>query len=373
MKLQQLGKIEPDPDHGWSREIVQVHDAVVVPPTTMIGRPICGVVSDLGDCPHAATWRGGIRMTRAVTEKTGPGKRLKGKHMWGGLYYGHFGHFMTETMSRCWAFDHDEIETVIFVPKHPDLQDFQKYQSEFWELLNLKVKVTIAREPISVEELYVPGQGFGLGRIAKGTPEFRARMRQIAERLPADNPRKIYISRTKFNGRGGIVAESVMERNMIRNGYEIMHPEKMALTDQLRYYKSASHILGVDSSAFHIAGMVADPSKNIGFILRRDNNAHESIAAQIQGMIGRDPEIIDALAANWMDPLQDKSNHLSWGEIDHGKLALDLVEKGFIDSAEGWESPSEEEIATSVEEASKRAKVALTRSPRDVADHESPQ
>ncbi|WP_233253387.1 glycosyltransferase 61 family protein [Paracoccus binzhouensis] len=239
-------------------------------------------------------------------------------------------------------------------------------QCEFWNLLGLKSSVTIAREPIAVEELYVPGQGFGLGQIAKGTPEFRKSMRTLAERLPDDGPRKIYISRTKFNGRGGILAETVMERNMIRNGYEIMHPEKMTLTDQLRYYKSASHILGVDSSAFHIVGLAANPSKNIGFILRRDNSAHESIAAQIAGMTEREPQVIDALVANWMEPLQEKSNHLSWGEINHEKLSLELVKSGFIDSANAWEIPTDQEVADSVEEASKRAKVPLVRTPRVV-------
>lgn len=191
----------------------------------------------------------------------------------------------------------------------------------------------------------MPGQGFGLGRIARGTPEFRQTMRRMAERIPQDPPCKLYISRTKFNGRGGLMAERVIERNMAANGYAILHPEKMELPDQLRAYKSATHILGADSSAFHIAGMVADPAKKIGFILRRDNNAYESIAAQISGMIGREPVVIDALAANWMDKGATFSNHLSWGEVDHGVLAGILEQHGFIDDRSNWQGPGEDEMA----------------------------
>ena len=199
-----------------------------------------------------------------------------------------------------------------------------------------------------VEELLVPGQGFGLGRIAEGTPEFRATMTRMAQALPSDPPRKIYVSRTRFNGRGGVLYEKTIERNMMDQGYTIIHPEKMDLQEQLRFYKSATHIVGVDSSAFPIAGMVAEPSKKIAFILRRDNKAHESIAAQISGMIGRDPVIIDALAANWVEKGATSSNHLSWGELDHASLARDLQDHGFIDDKNRWKAPSDHDRTESL-------------------------
>lgn len=340
---------EPLPGSGWSREIVTVRNAWVFPPQESTGRPPCGVVTAAGqDVLHASTWRGGIRMTRPVDAAREPADFLPGRHLWGGLYYGHFGHFMTETMARCWAFDHPGIDSVLFVPKHDKLSAFQSYQAKFWSLLGLTAKERIVQKPIMVEELLVPGQGFGLGRIAEGTPEFRATMTRMAQALPSDPPRKIYVSRTRFNGRGGVLYEKTIERNMMDQGYTIMHPEKMDLQEQLRFYKSATHIVGVDSSAFHIAGMVAEPSKKIAFILRRDNKAHESIAAQISGMIGRDPVIIDALAANWVEKGATSSNHLSWGELDHASLARDLQDHGFIDDKDRWKAPSDQDRTESL-------------------------
>ncbi len=355
---------EPLPDGGWSREVVTVKNATVVPPEKMTWQPVCGVVSEDGDCAHAATWRSGMRMTRDIqSPPPEPARKVSGRHMWGGMYYGHFGHFMVETMSRCWAFDREGIDSVVFVPKHKDLKDFAQYQKEFWDLLGLETDITIAREPTQFEELLVPGQGFGLGKIASGTPEFRAAMRRIRQRIPDDEKRKIYVSRTKFNGRGGVIAEAALERNMAAHGYTIMHPEKMPLLEQFRYYKSATHIIGVDSSAFHIAGMMADPSQRIGFILRRSNGGHDAITAQIRAMIGRDPAVIDVLAAHWMDVLQTESNHLSWGELDHLRLAAALEHNGFIDTAHGWEAPPEDEIAASVARAAEKAKTEVARRP----------
>lgn len=359
---------QPLPDSGWSREIVTLKNAVICPPTAVTMRPACGVFSDEGDCLHASTWRGPMRLTMGPTERVEPKSRLAGRHMWGGLFYGHFGHFMTETMSRCWAFDRDDIESVIFVPKHGKLTSFAAYRMDYWNLLGIKASVRIAAEPLEVEELLVPGQGFGLGAIAFGTPEYRAAMHRMAANLPDDEPRKIYISRTKFQGRGGIIAEQVVEENMARNGYTILYPERIPLIDQLRTYKSATHIVGVDSSAFHIAGMVADPSKKFAFILRRDNDAHDSIAAQIEGMTGRQPYIIRALVANWMEQAQVVSNHLSWGEIDHAKLAQELEEQGFIEDASNWKAPSKEEIEASVAWANSRFEgPPLVRNPVEAA------
>ncbi|MBK4216219.1 glycosyltransferase family 61 protein [Paracoccus caeni] len=346
---------EPLPAEGWSREIVVLKNAVVYPPTGLGMQQVCGVQTAEGDCLHASMWRGKVRLTMASKEPVEPLSRLPGRHMWGGLFYGHFGHFMTETMSRCWAFDRDDIESVVFIPKHEKLNGFHSYRTDYWNLLGLKAQIHIAHHPIEVEELLVPGQGFGLGLIAKGTPEYRETMRRLTERVETDEPRKIYISRTKFGGRGGIIAEMSIEENMARNGYTIMHPERMPLVDQFRYYKSATHIVGVDSSAFHIAGMMADPSKQFAFILRRDNNAYDSIADQILGMTGRPPHIINTLVANWMDKGQARSNHLSWGEIDHLALARRLQELGFIDDASTWEPPSPELVQSSVEYANNRS------------------
>lgn len=355
---------EPLPDAGWSREVVTIRNAVICPPTETGMQPSCGVRSMDGDCLHASTWRGGVRLTKAPPMPSRAVTRLPGRHMWGGLFYGHFGHFMTETMSRCWAFDQGGIDSIIFVPKHDKLTDFAAYRSDALDLLGIRAKPVVAREPVEVEELVVPGQGFGLGRIARGTPEFRDTMRRLSANLPDDPPCRIYISRTRFQGRGGIIAEVAVEQNMARNGYRVIHPERMALIDQLRAYKSATHVVGVDSSAFHIAGMVADPAKRFAFILRRDNDAYGSIAAQIEGMTGRPPHVIRALVANWMEKAQIKSNHLSWGEIDHHLLAQDLQAHGFIGDASRWQAPTQDQIDASIAWADSRFDgPALVRTP----------
>ena len=100
--------------------------------------------------------------------------------------------------------------------------------------------------------------------------------------------------------------------------------------------------------------MVADPEKKFAFILRRDNDAYDSIAAQIEGMTGKPPHIIRALVANWMEPAQVKSNHLSWGEVDHEILARSLEKEDFIQDALSWQVPTQDQIKTSIAWANSR-------------------
>lgn len=302
-------------------------------------------------------------MTRPVIDPGPPASELRGRHLWGGLYYGHFGHFMTETMARAWAFDRGGFDSILFVPKHPNLKDFMKYQTEICSLLGVSVPVTILRETTRVEELVVPGQGFGLGSISLGTPEYRAAMRRVAARIEPKGPERIYISRTRFNGRGGVIHEAIIEANMVANGYAIMHPEKMPLVEQLEWYRAAKHIVGLDSSAFHMVAIVADSSKKVAMILRRTNPAYQLIANQIYGMTGTYPAVIKAIAANWMDARQNEANHLSWGELDHILLASELERNGFISSADAWMPPRKEDFDKSVEKASLTSKCTLVRKP----------
>lgn len=353
---------EPLPDHGWSREVVVLKNAVVVPPKAPGFQVSSGVWSEDGDCLHAANWRGKVRMTLPIQERPKDPEPYSGRHLWGGLYYGHFGHFMTETISRLWALPLHDVDSVIFCPKHETLRgQFSNYQAEFWSLLDTKAEVMVARRPMLVEELVVPGQGFGLGPISAATPEFQSLLRKITAKIPDSKPERIYISRTRFGGQGGVLAETVIEENLKKLGYTAIYPEKMKLLDQLRVYKSATHILGVDSSAFHIASMVANPDQKIGFILRRSNNGHKDIETQVSSWTGRPPTVINVLVANWAHNIALGSNHLSWGEIDHGALRDELAAAGFIPADAEWKIPTSDELTESINRAMTISKLNLHR------------
>lgn len=286
----------PEPDHGWSRDIISVSDATVWPAGPMKRIPICGVThADGRDCPEAAIYRGDTRMMAPVPAASlpPPQARLAGTHLWGGQVFAHFGHFLTETIPRLWATRSSDAQSVIFIGKHEGLRQFSGWQLRFLELLGLDMPVTFVTEPTRVERLLVPGQGFGLGRIARGTPEFRAYIAQLRKTVRPAGAERIYISRTRTGKKGRVLNEFSIEQNLIAQGYVAYHPQLHSLDEQLSQYMAATHVIGLDSSAFHLMGMVAHPGQRAAIILRRNMMAYVNIERQLEGMMGRSPDVIN--------------------------------------------------------------------------------
>lgn len=351
---------EPLPEGGWSREMRVVRDAVICPAETHAQSP--GVWAG-GDVEEAATWRSGVRLTGALTRAPEVAGHLDGRYMWGGIYFGHFGHFLVETISRLWAVSRAGAQGVIFTPRHGLLKDFVNYQKDLIDLMLPRTGVRIIREPTRVDELVVPGQGFGLGRISAGTPEFRDFIREALADIEPGNIENVYISRTRFGGKGGIINEARLERLLEAEGYRPVHPERLTLREQFSIFKGAKKILGLDGSGFHVLAYVANPGQMAGIIVRRSNPAYAHIAEHLHGFTGRQPEILDHLVADWMPDRQKLANHVSWGELDLAALGRALAGRGFIRDAAAWSNPDAAEMAEAVERAATRMQEPLVRRP----------
>lgn len=351
---------EPLPDGGWSREVLHLRDAVICPAETH--QDIPGVWA-AGDVPQATTWRDGARVLPPLDAPPIATGHLPGRHLWAGVYFGHFGHFLVETLSRLWAARIAGAESVVFTPRHSKLRDFVSYQQELMQLTLPDLPIRILRRPTRVDELMVAGQGFGLGRISAGTTEFHGFIRDAFAQVPAGEIKDVYISRTRFNGKGGIINEQLLEDNLTAQGYTAIYPEKLSIHEQLSVFKGARRIVGLDSSAFHVLGFVADPRQRIGILLRRNHPAYHHIVQQIEAFTGRRPEVIDALVADWMPERQKNANHTSWGELDQARLAEGLAGLGFIAEAAAWRTVDAAAFSDAVRQAEARSGAPLIRRP----------
>lgn len=352
---------EPLPDSGWSREINFLQGAIVVPAHDLSDSP--GVWAEGKDFAKAATWRSGKRLTQPLTSKPIHTKITPGRHLWGGVYFGHFGHFITETISRLWARDLEDYETIVFVPRHGKLNDFTTYQSEIIEIFLKGYKVNIVREPTEFEELVVPGQGFGVGQISSGTPEFRSLIKSVMSSIEPCGPKKIYISRTRFSGKGGVIGENNLEANMSAQGYTAIYPEKMSILEQLRTMKAARKIVGLDSSAFHVLGFVATADQDTCLIMRRNHPAYNNIVDHIKGFTNKEPVVINSLVADWMPATQKMANHVSWGELNERDVVKCLNNLGFIDNATKWKYMTKSDFTKAILWSEARHKDILIRRP----------
>jgi hypothetical protein len=342
----------PEPETGWSRDIITLRDAVIVPPKGAGLARVCGVLDAQGQpVLHAQSWRENRNLTPPPHLPEIAPILLPGRHLFMGQLWHHFGHFLTESLMRIWGIEQaGDVRTLLYTARqitrannngltHPPPY---VHETELLGLLDVAVPLRTVNRPLIVEELVVPGQGFGLGAISAGTPEFRA---FIARRLapdvkPIDTGSKIYISRSALVREArGLFGEHYIEANLEAEGYRIFRPETETLADQIATYRGASVILGLEGSPFHLLGLVARPEQKVGIIRRRHSENAAHMVNQFVGFTGRAPVVIDVLTGEWISQNRRAAGRFHLGELDFGDLRTKLLETGFISGTGSWGSP----------------------------------
>lgn len=300
-------------------------------------------------------------MTLALSEEPVYVKDLRGSYLFGGMFFHHFGHFITETIGRLWA-NNSLFDGILMTPKHANLTHFKRGQRELLQMLGADTLPILISEPTLVERLTVPGQAFGLGSISAATPEFKKFIKEALRKTPASGPEKIYISRTQYAAQGGILAEAALEKNLVLSGYEPVYPEKLSWKDQIALYRGAKKIISVDSSALHMVAMAAEPDTDVAVIVRRNNFEWDCMRRQLVSFIEKPPIIVNELIAEYVVSGK-KSNHHSWGVIDFPAVRKRLIENQLITDLAEWILPSDDFMRSEVREAQRRDKRLLVRSP----------
>ncbi|WP_282048080.1 FkbM family methyltransferase [Sulfitobacter mediterraneus] len=341
----------PKPDRGWTREMREVPQAIVVPPAAQDFVQEAGVLHDDGRyCPTGALWRNGRALTVEPPMPKGDLPLRKGRWLWGGLLWMHFGHFLVESSSRLWALPElkGEIDGILYVPKRPrngsEVADFQKV---FIDLMGCDVPVVCADKPEQVEQLVIPGQGFGLGTMIEGTQNYQDAIQgHFAKDIAPDGPEKLYISRSALpSGRGNLLGEKQLETNLAAEGYTIYHPEKHDLKSQIATYKAAHRVIAAEGSALHLLAMVADPAAEVAMVVRRPSGATRQLERHLTAFLGKPPVTVTQLARSWK-PVGPAKPRLWMGELNMPAVQDELRTAGFVgQKAKKWPSLKPAEVS----------------------------
>ncbi|WP_375176093.1 FkbM family methyltransferase [Pseudooceanicola sp.] len=342
---------EPRPEGGWTRQIVSIDNGVVVPPDARSHVQTTGVLTSTGTAvPHAALWRGQRLLTERPEMPDTPAKRLPGKWLWGGVMWRYFPHFITESITRLWALDRidqSDLSGILFVPKSPENHDEPPgFQRDFFRLMGTDLPLVEAREPLSPDLLIVPGQGFGLGDITRGTLEFRAAVRnRFALDVRPEGPGKLYISRSRLGPqRGALLGETFLDAYLAREGYEIFHPQEHPLEVQIARYRAATHVIAAEGSSLHLYAFAGRPDAKVAMLLRRKSRATQHIATHIESFTGVTPRWIEHLRQTWKR-VDTPRKRLHISEPDFAAIQTDLRAGGFISGTDPtWAQPSQAEL-----------------------------
>jgi len=217
------------------------------------------------------------------------------KHL-GGTYLhlddefrGHFGHLLTETLSRIWAWpkaldlDPDCRVLVGATPKRPTVGE---YEYQIYEAAGIpRDRIVLIDEPVSVE------------RLISGTPLFSnphyvmSGMKQAwdvagdhlaAQATSSDWPERIFASRRPGSKRGCRNTTDV-EALFAEFGFATIYPEDFSLGDQVAMFRAAEAVAGFGGSGIFQIALVPEARRVITVTHEAYRARNEYFIAAVRG------------------------------------------------------------------------------------------
>lgn len=337
-----------------TNDLVVVRDAIIIPPAGIGRVQASGVLTSDGSVvQNSISWSSPTVPVNAAPDMPASETitAVPGTYMFGGIAYGHFGHFIVESLSRIWALDElrGKIDGIIYTPKqHGGSTDrvFEVY-GDIVRALGIDVPCISFPGPARIETLYVPKQGFGIGELTGGSRKFRDYInKNAATGIAAEGAEKIYISRSRLPPhRGGLLGEAKLERYLLEEGFTIFHPQAETKRNQIAQYKAARIILAVDCSPLHLVGYVGDAGQKVGIVQRRSMSFGEGFVRQLSGFKGIECHEINALTNDWLPGTSRRPSRSSFGEVDFRSMYDQLRNYGFLSGDVPWTELTPDERA----------------------------
>lgn len=167
--------------------------------------------------------------------------------IYGGMLVDHFGHFLTESLARLWyAAVEPDLPILLTLPQRLTLPRVEPWQAEVLDLLEIRERVIPLTRLTQVATACVPDPGY---EIQYTFAEEQARfLGRIPWRPRAG--RKLWLSRAGLGGPNQ-AAQAAIDAALRSDGWEVVHPEKLGLRQQLALYAQAGRLAGEEGSALH--------------------------------------------------------------------------------------------------------------------------
>jgi len=173
-----------------------------------------------------------------------------------GYMINQWGHFLIEAVCRLWYFlEKDEtIDKYVFFLQDGEEREIKGNYREFLELFGIWDKVEFINRPITYREVLVPE--LSLKCQTYYSPKFREMFDIIADNVVVDPSwtplEKIYYSRSQFaKGQPFEFGFDMLDDFFARNGYTILYPEKVPLSQMIYYIRNSQVVASLSGSLPH--------------------------------------------------------------------------------------------------------------------------
>jgi capsular polysaccharide biosynthesis protein len=197
-------------------------------------------------------YRGPSRLTATAVQEVvhpaeprPPEQSLEIEAIYAGFPFDHYGHFLTEGVSRLWLARQRPDLPIIWCEPGP----YNRWQREVIDILGIVNPPLFITRPTGVRRLLIPEPGCRLRAFC--TAEQIAFLGRFPA-PPARPDRRIWLSRTRLaEPLGRVVNEPAIEAALAADGWNILHPQQHSVHDQLRALGEAGRVAGSEGSAFH--------------------------------------------------------------------------------------------------------------------------
>ncbi|MDO6548898.1 glycosyltransferase 61 family protein [Pseudoalteromonas carrageenovora] len=191
----------------------------------------------------------------------------------GGIIFLHYGHFITESLSRLYAWDPIKYDKIIFSVVGP-AKHFSELPQWIVNLLSIyginESNLVLLNVNTKCDSVYCVKPGFTLnGWFDKKHINYLAdKLKDNKAKLRDTSFDKVFISRSRFS-KGNVAGESYLDKVFSDNGFYILHPQNHDIFYQLSVLRNARVIAGISGSAFHTVMLLDKKPEKIFEICRR--------------------------------------------------------------------------------------------------------
>lgn len=173
-----------------------------------------------------------------------------------GYMINQWGHFLIEAVCRLWYFleNDNSIDKYVFFLDENEQREIRGNYREFLQLFGIWDKVEFINQPTTYREVLVPE--LSLKCHTYYSPKYREMFDIIADNVTVDPSwkplDKIYYSRSQFaKGQGFEFGFDMLDDFFSKNGYAILYPEKVPLSQMIYYIRNSQVVASLSGSLPH--------------------------------------------------------------------------------------------------------------------------
>jgi hypothetical protein len=272
------------------KTFTHIHNALFMPLSGVMDRFTSGVFSQ-GVCLRDSllTGRSGPAEPREAQRK------LSGSYLFGGYFFNHYGHFLTETLSRLYAWRQCPPFPLLFTTPNSEVSH---RLARIFKTLGIRNEILMIQVPVEVENLIVSPEGCILTPPYISAAQVEA-LGQVEGGEPTPG-KKIWLSRGDYMRSmqaGGVINEKAIEKALAAEGWGILSPESLGpVQNQVKVLCSAEQVAGFDGSAF-LTALLAKKVSGRFTLFGRSNSVAEfnTFALRTKGIVYEThvPEVVE--------------------------------------------------------------------------------